>query len=322
MIDDICTLILRDSMGLAPGETALVVTDNRLSDIGTAFFNAARNMCAEALLLTMGERSSHGEEPPPMVAAAMAAADVVVMPTYKSLSHTKARQQACAQGARIASMPKINPGMLERIRGTDFAQLARDGDAWASLLTDASDVRITTPRGTDLSFSIDGRKGEPDNGIYTRPGIFGNIPAGEAYIAPVEGTAQGTLVVDGSMTGDIGVLSAPITIAIKDGFARDITGGSEARALEKVLSRFGDDARNIAELGIGTNPHALLSGDTLEDEKVKGTVHIALGDNSTFGGTVVSNSHLDGILLSPTLYLDGIRRIEAGAWLQEGKTEK
>jgi leucyl aminopeptidase (aminopeptidase T) len=315
MIEEICTLILKDSMGLSPEETVLVVTDNRLRDIGIAFYEAARPLCSEAVLMMMSERSSHGEEPPKLIAEAMKGADVVMMPTYKSLSHTKARLDACARGARIASMPQISEDMLSRIRGTDFLQLEQDGNRWAQILTNASEVHLITEKGTDLTFSIKGREGDPDNGRYTESGIFGNIPAGEAYVAPVEGTADGTLVVDGSMAGGVGVLEQPITIRIRGGLAREIEGGREAEALTSTLSRFGDDARNVAELGIGTNPNAILSGNTLEDEKVKGTVHIAFGDNSTFGGTVVSDSHLDGIILEPTLYLDGKKCIEKGKWL-------
>ena len=315
MIDEICTLVLTDSMGLQRDETVLVVTDNRLMNIGVAFYEAARPLCKEAILIMMGERSSHGEEPPPVIAQAMAGADVVMMPTYRSLSHTKTRQDACAKGARVASMPQISEDMLSRIRGTDFLQLERDGNHWAGLLSNASEAHIITERGTDLTFSIAGRDGDPDNGRYVERGIFGNIPAGEAYVAPVEGTAEGTLVVDGSMAGGVGVLKDPITIRIRGGLAREIEGNREADALRATLSRFGDDARNVAELGIGTNPNAVLSGNTLEDEKVKGTIHIALGDNSTFGGTVVSDSHLDGIVLEPTLYLDGKKYIEKGKWL-------
>ena len=74
----------------------------------------------------------------------------------------------------------------------------------------------------------------------------------------------------------------------------------------------GRNARNVAELGVGTNKQATLTGNVLEDEKVFGTVHIAFGDNSSMGGKVSVESHLDGILLKPTLIIDGDTIIKDG----------
>lgn len=123
-------------------------------------------------------------------------------------------------------------------------------------------------------------------------------------MAPVEGTAQGLLVIDGALAG-IGVLEKPLRIKVEAGQAVAVGGGREARLLEDIFTRYGPASRNIAELGIGLNPLARLTGNVLEDEKVRGTVHIALGDNSTFGGQIETPSHLDGILLQPRLRVDG-----------------
>ena len=60
----------------------------------------------------------------------------------------------------------------------------------------------------------------------------------------------------------------------------------------------------IAELGIGTNECAKLCGIILEDEKIYGSVHVAFGTNTSFGGITKADCHLDGIVLAPTLYLD------------------
>ncbi len=314
MLKDACRTILRSSMGVKENESVVIVTDNVLFDIGKLFFDAAQEYCSEPVLIIMRERASHGEEPPENVALAMEDADVLLLPTIKSLSHTQARKNACITGARVASMPHITKDMLMRLSDADVDTMEKDGRRWSKALTEASDVHITTDLGTDLSFSIKGRKGEYDSGLYTKKGAFGNIPAGEAFIAPVEGTANGTLIIDASMAS-VGKLDEPLRIIVKDGMATGIEGKSEAGKLEEVLRPYGDSARNIAELGIGTNASAIITGATLEDEKTKGTIHIALGDNATFGGTVSSPSHLDGIITRPTLYLDGKKVIDKGNWI-------
>ena len=299
-----CRLALEECLAVRAGDTVLVVTDIDLQPIGEAFFQAARELRAEAAIITMLPRDNHGQEPPAMVAAAMGQARVAVLATAKSLSHTRARQQANAAGARIASLPGATAAMLQRTLAVDYRAMAADCEHYAAILTAGSQVHLTTPAGTDLTFSIAERQGRSDTGLYRQPGAFGNLPAGEAYIAPVEGTARGILVIDGALAG-FGVLEHPLRIQVEEGKAVAVSGGREARLLEDIFDRYGPASRNIAELGLGLNPLARLTGNVLEDEKVRGTVHIALGDNTTFGGRVEAPSHLDGILLQPTLAIDG-----------------
>ncbi|QGP91553.1 Thermophilic metalloprotease [Neomoorella glycerini] len=299
-----CRLALAECLAVRAGDTVLVVTDTVLQTIGDAFFQAARELKAEAAIITMLPRDNHGQEPPAMVAAAMRQSQVAVLATSRSLSHTRARREANAAGARIASLPGATADMLERTLAVDYTALTADCEHYAAILTRGREVHLTTPAGTDLTFSIAGRQGHPDSGLYRQPGSFGNLPAGEAYIAPVEGTAAGLLVIDGALAG-IGVLEKPLRLKVEAGQAVAVSGGREARLLEDIFTRYGPASRNIAELGIGLNPLARLTGNVLEDEKVRGTVHIALGDNSTFGGQVEAPSHLDGILLMPRLRVDG-----------------
>ena len=301
-------------MGLKKDEACLVVTDDVLHKIGMMFYEVAAEMCDESLLILMGERTSHAEEPPVQVAKAMEDADVLLLPTNKSLSHTQARKNACNNGARVASMPEISEDILSRVSESDFGQMAKDCEKWSRSLTATKWVRITTEKGTDISFSIEGREGMIDDGNYSSKGSFGNIPSGEAFVAPLEGTANGRIAVDGSMAS-IGLLEDPIFIEMEKGYAQNISGGEGARKLLERVSPFGWDARNLAEFAIGTNGSAKLTGNALEDEKILGTIHMALGDNATFGGTVSSPSHLDGILLEPTVFFDDKKVIDKGKWM-------
>lgn len=308
--------VLADCLGVVAGEDVVVVVDphEERTQIGVDLVAGARELGAEAVLLQMSERESHGAEPPRSVRAAILECDVFIAPTTKSLSHTTARKDANERGVRAATMPQITRAMLERTMSADYAEVQRRSQALARLLTDGSEVRITSAEGTDLTFGIAGRTGISDDGDLRDKGAFGNLPAGEGFIAPVEGTATGTIVFDGSVVPFEELLTEPITVRMEDGHAVDFSGG-RADEWRSHMEPHGRDAFNLAELGIGTNEKATLTGNILEDEKIIGTVHLAFGDNHTFGGTVSVPSHLDGLVTKPTLEIDGRRVLEAGRLL-------
>jgi len=295
-------IVVNTCMGIRRGEDVLVITDPPRIRIAKSIAGAARELGAEATLICMPVGKRHGQEPPEPVALAMRYFDVIIAPTTYSLTHTQARLRACKAGARIATMPMITEEMMRSgAMLANYSKVAKLTKKVVARLDKASDVEVTTKAGTDLKFSIQGREAHPDTGIYHKPGDFGNLPAGEAFIAPVEGTGEGLVVVDGSM---LDTATGRINITIKRGLARKISGGL-AKRLIRMLEEVGPKARNLAEFGIGTNPKARLMGNVLEDEKVLGTCHVALGDNSTFGGKVRASSHIDGIFKRPTVKLDG-----------------
>lgn len=293
------------------GERAVIVTDILKEDIGEAVHWAAKETGAEAILVKMLPRTRHGEEPPEPVAAVMRNADVVIAPTAYSISHTQARKEANLAGARIATMPMITEEMMSRGGMTaDFRQVRRHAERLAREIGDATIVHVTTSDGTDIRFSVEGRKWVADTGLLHNRGDFGNLPGGELFVPPVEGTGDGVIVVTGALAG-IGILKRPVKITVRNGLGREITGGPQAKAFSRMLEAAGakldapDNAYNLAEFGIGLNPKAKLIGNPLEDEKVIGTVHLALGDNSTFGGSTRAGIHVDGILLRPRVEVDG-----------------
>jgi leucyl aminopeptidase (aminopeptidase T) len=288
-----------------------VITDEPLRRIGYALWEESRRAGAESILTEIIPRRTHAEEPPGPVAELMKHVEVILCPTSRSLTHTRARKEACDAGARVATLPGITEAIMRRTLAADYRRIKLRSERLAEVLTRGKRVEIQTEAGTAVSFSIEGREGHADHGLVHRPGEVSNLPAGEAYIAPVEGTANGVIFVDGSI-GKGGLLRKPIKLTVKNGHAVRIEGGAEARALERLVAPFGLPARNIAELGIGTNDRALVTGNTLEDEKALRTIHIALGDNKTFGGTVEVPSHLDGIIRDPTLWIDGTPILRKG----------
>jgi leucyl aminopeptidase (aminopeptidase T) len=293
--------VIKDCMGAKAGESFLVITDPTREEIGRALYEEALELGLAAHYHVMPERGTDGAEPALLVAAAMKEADIVVCPTAFSLTHTAARKEAAARGARIATMPGITADMFGAGAITaDYKTVAALSDTVAKVLTEGETARIEKD-GHVLELSLKGRSGISSNGLYLKPGDSGNLPTGEGYIAPVEGSARGSIVVDGSLAG-FGKVTGPLEITIEDGKAVSFAG-PEAAWLENKLKSA--EARNVAELGVGTNDKARLTGIILEDEKVYGTIHIAFGSNNTFGGAVAAGIHIDGIILGAVLTVDG-----------------
>lgn len=314
-VKDASKTVVNDCLQIKEGETVLVIVDQKSLAIGESLLEACLEVNSEAALIKMIERTTHGEEPPEFVAAAMKNADVVLAPTTKSLSHTQARIEACKNGARIATMPGITEDIMIRTLGADYDKISKLSKKFAQKLDQTKEVKITTAKGTELSFSIEGRKATADTGKIINKGEYGNLPAGEAFTAPIEGSANGTLVIDGAIAG-INDMDENIIVSIKDGLVEKIEGGKAAAEIRELLSSADDpNVYNIAELGIGTNMEAQLSSSLLEAEKVFGTVHIAFGDNASMGGNIEAAIHIDGVILEPNLYLDGELVIEKGEHL-------
>lgn len=292
--------VLRTCLGIKGNENVLIVTDDAMLEVVAEVEKAAKELSGEVIVARMKPRTRHAEEPPAAIASAMKAADVVLIPTSKSLSHTDARKHACEAGARVASMPGVTMAMLRGGGMTaDYSVVKKISESIARRLTEAESIRITSDAGTSFEASLVGRSGLADTGILTEKGAFGNLPAGEGFIAPLEGESKGRIVFDGSFAKE-GLLRRPITLVVEGG---RVIGRESSEEVREYL-RY-KDADNVAEIGLGTNPKAVLIGNVLEDEKVLGTVHVAIGDNHTFGGRTKAEVHLDGVMKSPTVLLDG-----------------
>jgi leucyl aminopeptidase (aminopeptidase T) len=193
----------------------------------------------------------------------------------------------------------------------DMKELRRKGQAVAEALDAGSEARVTCPNGSDLRLSLEGRTAIPDAGELTERGAFGNLPCGEGFIAPAG--AEGELVVDGSIAA-VGIPASPVTLTVTDDHLTDATG-EEGRRLMELLTDHGRDGTNVAELGIGTNEKATLTGNVLEDEKILGTCHVAFGASAAIGGTVQVPVHLDCVVTKPDVAIDGEPLVRGGELL-------
>jgi leucyl aminopeptidase (aminopeptidase T) len=305
-------IALTDCIGLGRQEHLLVVCDPPCAEIGEAFWEAGTQRCRETVLARITPRKQNGNEPPSPVGKLFGQFDAAVLATSKSLTHTQARRKACERGTRIATLPGITKDIFLRTMKTDWERLGILTRKVAGQLSGAKTVIVRTDAGTDLTFETGGRQAKADDGRLIYKGAFGNLPAGEAYLAPLEDTAEGTLVVDGSFPL-AGLLNTPLVVKVKKGRVSEVSGHPCTAELEAVFQKYGPLSQNIAEFGVGTLDTAVISGNTLEDEKVKGTIHVAFGDNASMGGTVQVQVHLDAVIRSPSVWLDG------KLWMDKGE---
>lgn len=311
-LDKSCKIILKDCMNLKSNESCLIITDSKLKKIGFELFKNSIKIIRKAKLITISIPESHGSEPPKDVAKEMLNYDVILLTTTKSLSHTKARKNSSKRGARIASMPGITIGMMQRALNVDFYKIRTLNNKLSSILNNKTKIKITTKLGTNIEFNLKGRKWISDDGIYTKKGAFGNLPAGEIFIAPVEGKTSGTIIADASV-GGLGKVDKNIKLVVKNGFIESISDGKIANQFKKLLKN--KLYKNVAELGIGTNYKAKITGEVLEDEKVAGTCHIAFGNNRHFGGKVDVPFHVDFVIKKPTIYAGDVLTMKNGKFI-------
>jgi leucyl aminopeptidase (aminopeptidase T) len=290
-----------------PGERVVVVTDETMQEMAKRVAKAAANAEAEVVTCTMPSRARDGQEPPAPVAAAMKEAHVIFSPVAVSITHTKAMRSALDAGARAILMTAYTDDVLTSaaLLETDFESQAALCRRLGAAFTAGSEVHLTSPKGTDLRFSIKGRRANVLTNV-PEPGELAPVPDIEVNVVPLEGTAQGHLIADASVPYlGIGVLRDPIVCTVADGFITQMEGGAEARKLEATLRSHGDpNCFNVAELGVGLNPNAQLTGRMLDDEGVIGTIHIGIGTSHTLGGNVVAPSHYDLLMWAPTITID------------------
>jgi len=306
--------VVHRCLAVRPGEEVLVVADRETWTIGEALRDEAADTGADAVLAVMDPRVVDGNEPPRTIAGALQSCDVFIAPTSRSLSHTRARKAATDAGARGATMPGVTADMLARVMAVDFDRMAARSEKVAGLLSRADIARLTCPRGSDFTFDLTEREGLPDDGALTEPGAFGNLPCGEGFIAPLNG--EGRLVA--TTLAPVGIAEEPVALTVEDGRLTEADGPLGPRFLQ-LLTDAGEGGTNLAELGVGTNDRARLTGNILEDEKILGTVHVAFGASAGFGGTVSVPVHLDVVILEPTLEINGRVVLDLGSYMLDGQ---
>jgi leucyl aminopeptidase (aminopeptidase T) len=284
-------------LGIKPWEKVLVLTDFKKEDIGRKIYEELKDK-ASVKLFVMKTRSRDGEEPTRKARELMLEADVIFAATFYSITHTKAVRECIERGKRIASMPNLSEFSIKEGGLTaDYEQVREITKKVFDLVRNSKKVNVIAKNGTNVEFSVEGRKWYKDDGWLTEKGSLGNLPAGEVFVAPIENSVNGKIVFD-----SFPLSKSKIALEIMEGKVYELR--NDVEKLEKIFRELGEKARQIAEFGIGTNPKAKIIGNILEDEKVLGTCHFALGNNVSFGGKNDVSFHLDGIIKDPTIFVD------------------
>lgn len=313
-IENGCDQLVYVCADLKKSETALIISDPSTQAIGDKLCAAAARVTCHVQHKIVPIADMHGKEPPADIAAMMKGTDVIFGITKMSMAHTHARYSATSEGARYLSLPDYTPELLKReALFVDFRKITPIADYLANLFTAGKKVKITTSLGTNVTLNITGRTGNSAPGWCYEKGSLSSPPDAEANVPPLETETEGVLIVDGSIPcRELGILSEPIVLQIKNGMAKAIEG-KQAHILEEVFNRRNNPAvRVAAEFGIGLNPSAELIGSMLEDEGCLGTIHIGFGSNSTIGGNNKVSFHLDTIVRDASVYVDGQLILENG----------
>lgn len=292
-------------------ERLAVVTDDEVAALGSAFYRAGSDVGCEIVHVIMPRLVKGAAEPVGLAGLALRECEAYVAITSagsRSITHSRARHEASRGGARGLTLPRMTKEMLMRDAvAANYHEIALGTEALAAALNGSDSLRVTSKGGTDLMLDVHGGEWFAERGLCERPGDFSNLPGGEVSIAPVD--AEGVVVVDGSIT-PFGQLESPLEIVIEQRRIVSIQG-DRAQELSSFLEKYGPGGFNVAEIGIGMNPMARPCGRVLEDEKVLGTIHIGVGDNSHMGGksvgeVVAVDVHIDGVVVSdPKLCADG-----------------
>jgi len=341
------------SLKVRKGEQVLIISNPRpdVAAIAEALYDASLDAGGRPILLYQPVKTQLSFAEPSVIAAFNAKPEVVISLSDEKLGkdpkgiaspyeyngvkydHIFHVQQYGEKSCRAFWSPSTTIESFIRTVPIDYAELQRQCDLIKQVLDKAEQVHVTAPGGTDIIIGLRGREAKSDDGDFSAPGSGGNLPAGETFISPENGTAQGRICFDGSISIDEGeiIINTPIECIVKDGFVEKINGKEEAAQLLRTVEAaevnareferdgklppgsgelYARNARNIGELGIGLNPAARITGKMLEDEKAFRTCHFAIGMN--YDEDAPCLIHLDGLVKSPTitaLFADGTKQV-------------
>jgi len=299
--------IIYDCLNVQKNEKVLIITDPLIPFcISQALFEITKEAKGIPHIVFMDISKKLDNRTFDLIEETMRNSDVIITPTSRTVFHSAAMRKARENGARALSLTECDEKTLsEGGIEADFKEIEPTVNKVGEIFSQGKEIELSTPGGTSLKAKIDGRTAHCNSGICHKPGEGMGVPDIEVYIAPVEGTCNGDIVIDAS-AAVVGIVDEPIKMKIVDGRLESITGDGKAAEIEKILKAANDpNGYNIAEIAVGLNPKAKVIGKIIEDEGVYGTAHCALGDNMSFGGANPAPFHLDFVMWKPTIKIDG-----------------
>jgi len=319
--------IVQDLSGVKEGEKVLIYTDTaQKMSLVELYANEAAALGAEVFIFIMTPRRFQGGYIPNALAVMFNEVDVVFELTTVFCKHHPFRWEAQEKGIRWGGPTELTEEMLIGPSGLDLDFFAFEPmmEKLRQEYEKAKTIRFSSEAGTNLIASKEGREGKALTGIARKPGSHTGGPVLEISATPIEGTVNGTVIID-TFCDDLGVVKTPIKIIIKDGMAVDIQGGEEAKKLKEMLEAVGDPmAFAVAEIAFGVNPLSRLDlvgvrRAANEAHGIYGTAHIGLGHSAWPGSNLKAPCHIDVLFQKATVQLDGKTIMEKGELINEFK---
>ena len=309
-VNEAATVLIRDYIRMKRGENVLVYADEGSDEsVVRATVDAVEARGGHPLEIWYRIKGPPGTEPPKPMAEAMKSADVLIEYARTYLITTKSFEKAMAAGARHLCLTAMDADMMIRTIGNvSLPAMKAFGQALLELTEGVREMRVSSPAGTDLRFSIGKRPVLLDTGECVVPGRDCYL-GGQISWAALENSIEGTLVLDGTVwpPDETAPLKEPIRIELSGGRITTVNGGPSGTVLSKWLKHFEDKRMyNVAHFCYGFNPGARLTGRILEDERAFGVFVTGFGSQmaSFNGGFTLAKSHVDGVTTRPTVSAD------------------
>ncbi len=299
----------KGALRVKPGERTVILTDTDRLDVAEAFAHWSHHVRSDTTLLYYPDSMRPIRGFTGQLRTLVTDADMTILLVGKHDEEndfaTKVRAAGVDRG-RLADLAALDVDQVERLVNVNYAEMQETGRKIIEHISGAREVRVTAPGGTDVTCSVRGRRWVNDNGDISQRGHAGTLPTGECYTAPVEQGFSGPIHfqaldaerVDGSVTFDNGRVS-----------------DSDGAAIGAVIKALGRDpgAKIIGEIGLGTNPNAVVSDHPEEGEKAYGVVHFAIGNSGGLGTSKSKHRHVV-FVEKATVIADGVTILRDGVY--------
>ncbi len=319
--------LIREIMQVKVGETVTITADtNSNAQVVNATAASVYSAGGKPVVIWMATpdgvgKAADNDLPVETLGAALSKTDVWIEYNQQWLLYSTPFEIAfnSNEKLRYICLVEMNPDlMIRNIGNVDMVLLSEFMHKFADMNKAAKKMRVTTPSGTELEFETNQRHlVSCDAGDASTPGIF--MMPGQINVVPKFDSINGTLVFDGSLVPPCGLLEQPIKMTIENSTIVKIEGGRQAEEFEAWLKSFDDpNMLKLAHIAYGLNPGAKLTGDIVEDERVWGATEWGIGYVSPIDAPPIgqdAKSHCDGICLNSSIWLDGVKILEEGKFI-------
>lgn len=303
----LCRVLVEKCIGIRPGEVSLIVTSPAQSaQVGKELFRSLTARGSRAMMLFVPEVLLTEDRLPSAVATSMKQANVTVLYTQRMFPMS-ARDAALKAGNRIVSLSGIDDTTILKLADVDYDELEAVTLAAARAFTETPEFTIKSAGGTDLTVRIEPATIKAFTGVARHAGDWTELPAGGLNVIVNQGSANGKIVVDGSISR-IGLVSGPVTLTVSEGAVVGVDGGADAIELRSLFDKGDENGRLLTEFGAGFNPVLPVKGNLAEDQRAAGVALFGFGRNSHLSGKVHSNLHLD-VCVKECRFLAGAKEL-------------